>query len=101
MYYKVEARRWFQSSYGNTYHSCRVSKCEGEGTDWKETEIGTVQFNYGYGDHWKQTAFSIMDKAEELPDNIKSYADFTRWANSDKFAFFVKDVKRKRDLYFN
>lgn len=101
MYYRIDARRWFQSSYGNTYHSCRVSKCEGEGDNYHVEEVGTVQYTYGYGESWKQTAFEIMDKAGELPDDVKEYHDFLKWANSDKVAFFVKDVAKKRELYFN
>ena len=54
----VEARRWFQSTYGNTYHTVRV---------WIDTEegeladpISTPERVYGYGDAYLSTAGTLV-----------------------------------------
>jgi len=48
----VEARRWFQRSAGNTYHSVRIYR-DGE-------QMTFVPFAYGYDDMWLQTAFDQL-----------------------------------------
>ena len=52
---EIIARRWFQSSYGNTYHSCRVLV--------DNELVGFVPFTYGYGEQYLQTALDILQKA--------------------------------------
>lgn len=54
------AKRWFDKVNGNTYHSVRVIRHK----DDKEVR---GQFQYGYGDHYRQTALSKMLKAGWLP----------------------------------
>ena len=84
----IEGKRWFQKSFGNTYHSVKV---------WVNGELlGHIPFRYGYGDHYKQTA------AELLIENgyFKDYSDFCNHKRefSDNFHITVEDVSRKKDL---
>lgn len=48
----VEAKRWFQKTYGNTYHSVKVYV--------NGKLIGQVPFRYGYDKAWQQTAHEIL-----------------------------------------
>ena len=106
----VEARRWLQRSYGNTYHSVRVVVEYGDGT---EQEL-IAPFEYGYGDHWTHTAAVLMIKAGLFdveandPVEIKAAAYgvsiFTSqksWWKEQGVNYFasVTDVPRKRDLH--
>ena len=45
--------RWFDKVNGNTYHSVRVTR-----TDTGETIA--APFRYGYGDHYRLTALTLM-----------------------------------------
>lgn len=55
----VIGRRWFQRTYGNTYHSVRVI-ADGQ-------EVGRVPFAYGYGDAWEQTARQMLTEKGLMP----------------------------------
>lgn len=50
----IKAIKWFDKVNGNTYHSVKVF-------DGKDL-IGQENLEYGYGDHYRQTAFKIMIK---------------------------------------
>lgn len=59
--YVCRAIKWSDKVNGNTYHSVRVTRCA-DG----QTIYG--QFEYGYGEKYKQTAYSAMEKAGWLPE---------------------------------
>ena len=94
----VYTRRWFQRSYGNTYHSCRVY------VDGKE--IGHAPFVYGYGDQWQQTAHDLLTKAGYFPKTgerlssgmDKDYYDFLQWTRTGDYTAHVIDVPCKKYL---
>lgn len=64
------AVKWFDKVNGNTYHSVNVTNVE-------TGEILYGEFQYGYGDHYRQTALELMDKAGWLPSK---YADKNRYS---------------------
>jgi hypothetical protein len=86
----ITARRWFQKTYGNTYHSVKVY-IDGE-------LVGHVPFTYGYGSQYEQTALEII--AKHLPE----YGGEFRWPSitastlGDKYTVDLSDVSRKSDL---
>jgi len=50
----IDARRWFERTNGNTYHSVNV---------YVNNElIGRCPFTYGYGEQYLQTAHDILAK---------------------------------------
>jgi hypothetical protein len=51
--YTAQAARWFDKVNGNTYHSVRI-------TDNKTGETIYCPMEYGYGDHYRQTALGAM-----------------------------------------
>ena len=114
----IKARRWFDRTYGNTYHSVQVFD------DAKL--IGEIPFEYGYGDSYIQTAFEILSAAGYYPykktdaqkdiysktgkylystpieslNKQEAYYNFKDDMRNhrDRFLVFVDDVARKKDL---
>lgn len=83
-YYSIVARRWFDQKWGNTYHSVRVYR-NGE-------LVGENPYEYGYGDHYLQTADEIM--------KANGYHNFRQdlRENGKGFAVSCSDVSKKKDL---
>ena len=86
----IEGRRWFQKTYGNTYHAVTVTVKHARRPD---VTLKSGQ-HYGYGDTYRQTA------AELLRDYFKDYSDMCTHMRADnsKFYITVHDVQRERDL---
>lgn len=51
--FTVIAVKWFDKINGNTYHSVRCVRC-------KDNAIVVGPFQYGYGEHYRQTALYLM-----------------------------------------
>lgn len=85
---RISAKRWFQKSYGNTYHIVKAF-VNGE-------EVVISDISYGYDNHFLTTAADLLRaKGYEVPeDNGKAYSMMA------KFPYTVEDVKRKKDLVF-
>lgn len=91
MYYVINTRRWFQRTYGNTYHSVLVEKVSGKGKNYKREIIGHVPFTYGYGNHYIQTVADIFGiDFNTLNKDIRE--------NPEKYIVNCIDVNRKKDL---
>ena len=86
---EISAKRWFQKSYGNTYHIVKAVVNDGE-------EIVISNINYGYGTHFLTTIADLLrDKGYDMPeDNTKAHSMMTM------YPYTVEDVKRKKDLFF-
>ena len=63
--FTVLAVKWFDKVNGNTYHSVRCIR-------HKDGAVITAPFQYGYGDHYRQTALHTMLDANWIP---KKYGD--------------------------
>lgn len=81
---KIEGRRWFQKSCGNTYHSVTV---------YVNDEVLRKDFEYGYGNQYLQTAIELL-QANGYND-IKTFSDLRAIPN---FIENVVDVQHKKDL---
>jgi hypothetical protein len=56
----IEGRRWFQRTYGNTYHSVRI---------WIDgVEVAYLPYQYGYGDQFLETALDWLREQKMIPD---------------------------------
>lgn len=82
---QVICHKWFQKSYGNTYHAVKV---------YVNDEILVKDFCYGYGSQYLQTAIELLQKAGY---NINTFSDLR---SIEGFTENVTDVKRKKDLIF-
>lgn len=82
---EIHGRRWFQKSYGNTYHSVKV---------YVNDEILYCDFAYGYDGQYIQTALDLL---KEAGYEVPSWYELNR--NADIIRR-VDDVPRKKDLKF-
>ena len=90
---EIVGKRWFQKSYGNTYHTTKVYV--------NDRLIGeTDDYVYGYGDQYLQTGLDILFKHYRPPYKWRqSGAAWTLKNYGINFGYYVKDVDRQRDLY--
>ncbi len=89
---EVSARRWFQKSYGNTYHKVKVYV--------NDELIGTSPITYGYGEQYLQTASKILIDKGYFPRALKNAGSLYTFLKNRKIKFIynVTDVKREKDL---
>lgn len=82
---EVIGKRWFQKSYGNTYHTATVI------VNGEELKSG---IKYGYENAYLQTAADLLRvNGYEVPaDNIEAF-----WMVCE-YPHDAEDVKRKKDL---
>ena len=92
---QIIGRRWFQRSYGNTYHTAEIV-VNGE-------TVHALPKQYGYGDQYLHNALEWLqqngympgyrdaDHAHEFPREFFARQDVT-------YMYSVSDVKRERDL---
>jgi hypothetical protein len=58
------AALWRDKVNGNTYHSCLITRV-------RDGKTISVPMQYGYGDHYRQSALEAMGKAKWLPVNYR------------------------------
>lgn len=91
-------RRWFQRTYGNTYHTVEVH-VDGERVFWTTP-------TYGYGDQWEETGLQWLLDNDHIPENtFKRYDNgghepIRIWAerNGVQLVRTCSDVAREKDL---
>jgi len=86
--FHIEGRR-FRDSYGNVYHTIAIYDQRGSGSI-----LCTESKTYGYGDHWKQTAYDILVSMEFVTEADRSNHNLNR----ERFTYSVTDGRRK-DLH--
>lgn len=97
---ELHARRWFQRTHGNTYHSVNIDIVFGD----KTHEFYRIPYEYGYGRQFEQTAYDYLIEYGFLPSQerynnggrkgLSVYCD----DNDIDFASVVVGVPRKKDL---
>ena len=89
---EVWGKRWFQKSYGNTYHKVKVYV--------NNKLIGTSPITYGYGEQYLQTAKEILIEKGYFPRALKKTSSLTMFFRDRKidFTYYVNDVNREKDL---
>jgi hypothetical protein len=96
----IAGRRWFQKSYGNTYHSVQVTATYSDGST-KTLRSGK---RYGYDDHYIQTAIELLIAEGILSapssSDVTSFMPLSLFCrnNGIEYANSVADVSRERDL---
>lgn len=91
----ISGRRWFQRTYGNTYHSVTVYMPDGA-----ELRCG---FAYGYGEQFRETGLDLIEKhlgAACPRSQWGGRKDVKGWLASHGYELHTDcaDVSRKRDL---
>ena len=97
MVISIVGRRWFQKTYGNTYHTAQIAVSYAGTT----RHIHTAR-EYGYGDSYMQTAQEVLAKLiaeNEIPVPAPTYP-LTIWAreNGIDLHYQAIDVARQKDL---
>jgi hypothetical protein len=97
---KIKARRWFQRSYGNTYHRVLVTVTTDDGVKQYESDI-----HYGYGEHYDTTALETLEKeigikVDRYPNGERKTGYLSTWARAHEIACDsdVNDVSTEREL---
>lgn len=95
----IDARRWFQKTYGNTYHSVRV---------YVNNElIGDHPLVYGHGEQYLMSAFEILsehgifsyEKTKELV-TVREYQRSKEGVNKEEaYSKFTMDMRENRQKY--
>ena len=92
----IEGRRWFQKTYGNTYHSVRI---------WIDgNQVACLPYQYGYGEQFLQTAWEWLGH-NGFPELLEKH-DNGCWKNYGTQylrevlhgTYSVVDVSRQKDL---
>ena len=89
----IDARRWFDRTYGNTYHSVTVTVKHAR----KEDLVLRCGFAYGYDQQYLQTAHELLHKAGYFGPEYREFTDST-WFDRRKFHVTCVDVQRKKEL---
>jgi len=66
--YICNAARWFDKVNGNTYHSVRIIRV-------KDNKVIVSPLQYGYGNHYEQTALELMAANKWLPVKYRGHTD--------------------------
>ena len=89
----IDARRWFDRTYGNTYHSVTVTVKHAR----KDDLVLRCDFAYGYGEQYLQTAHELLHQAGYFGPEYRELRDSTRYEHK-KFHVTCVDVQRKKEL---
>lgn len=84
----IEGRRWFQRTYGNTYHSVRIFE--------DGAPIAALPYQYGYGDQYLQTALDWLKANNRAPSDAPYGTQYLREELGATWS--VADVARQKDL---
>lgn len=89
---EIAGRRWFSTTYGNTYFTCVIL------VDGKQIHQ-TDHYEYGYGDFYQQWAREWLMKNNSLPDFEwgDSLSMYCR-ENDIVLIAHASDVPRRKDL---
>lgn len=97
----ISGRRWFQRTYGNTYHTVAIFITFKNG----HQETLNAEKQYGYGDQYNQTAIDIFRNRFKIPKEQYSngndkYPYLTSYCRSHSIPYTIEvnDVRREKDL---
>ena len=88
----IIGRRWFQRTYGNTYHTTEII-VDGE-------TVHVTPRQYGYGDAYTDTAFAWLISSGLIPQppSRESHFSWIRDQLGIAYSYRAIDVERQKDL---
>ena len=98
--FAIKGVRWFQKSYGNTYHTTYISAL----INGKWEDIGSTDKEYGYGEQYLCTAGQWLIEngfIENTPcGTLTNGYQFNNYQfrADNAIEHFVSDVNRQKDL---
>ena len=91
----VTALEWFDKVNGNSYFAGRVTLDFGMDTEREYV----MPYQYGYGDHYREMAFELLQKVGEIPEQPEHTS---HWRYYDENKIIARHVKhencKKREL---
>lgn len=93
--FAVKGVRWFQKSYGNTYHKAYVSGLK-DGV-WQPI-CHSTKMQYGYGDQYLYTAAQLMMDAGIIDCSDEYALNKPNVRQSLNMKHYAEDVQRKKDM---
>lgn len=90
----IHGRRWFQKTYGNTYHSATIEACIGG--QW--LQIGRTAVHYGYGECYLMSAGEWLIQNGYYECESECFLVSRQIQGALKVSHFAADVARKADL---
>lgn len=92
--FSIKGVRWFQKSFGNTYHIAYISAL----IDGTWVELGSTEMSYGYGGHYLVTAGDWL-----IENGFINCATGYALAGCGvrealNIEHYSEDVKRKKDM---
>ena len=91
----VNAKEWFDRTYGNSYFSMNVTVDYGMETE----STFYVQMQYGYGDHYRDMAFKELQKRGFIPEQQPMTSGWVYYRDNGIIARHHKQENcKKRDL---
>jgi len=92
--FSVKGVRWFQKSYGNTYHTTYISAL----VNGRWEDIGSTEIEYGYGDHYMHTAGEWLIKNGFIEAENGYAFNGYQFCQDNAIESYAYDVDRKKDL---
>ena len=89
---EITGKRWFQASYGNTYHAVEVVVYNENNNRIIDTIIPE---QYGYGDQYIYTALVYLKEHGVIPKSLDSIMELRKRYTLSCRAY---DVKTKREM---
>ena len=86
----VEARLWFDKTYGNTYHSVRL--------EVNGLSVGQVGLTYGYGQQYEQTALTYLKKIGLVSEGVRYLSELQR---GGVIVYIAASNRKKSELHKN
>ena len=84
----IEARLWFDKTYGNTYHSVRL--------EVNGLSVGQVGLTYGYGQHYEQTALTYLKKIGLVSEDVRYISELQR---GGVIVYIAASNRKKSELH--
>lgn len=92
--FAIKGARWFQKSYGNTYHTTYISAL----INGKWEDIGFTEKEYGFSEQYLCTAGQwLIDNGFIQAENGYAFNNFS-FRKDNAIEHFVSDVNRQKDL---
>lgn len=91
---RVKGTRWFQKTYGNTYHVAYISAL----ISGKWVDLGETKMQYGYGDHYLVSAGAWLVENGFVECDSEYFLSDYNVREALAVDYVAQDVQRKRDL---
>lgn len=87
----IQAKEWFDKTYGNSYFAAIISINYG----LKNERTYKMPFQYGYGDHYRDMAFKLLQENGEVKNQERN---LSYWRYYDDNKIIARHSKKENCL---